>query len=351
MAEKLISLDDFLNLRKQIPIVDARSENEFQQSHVPGSINIPILTNDERKIVGTLYKEKGANEATIKGFEIVGPRFYEIQKRALIEFPKGEILVYCWRGGMRSQILSWLLTMVGFQAYRLKGGYKNYRTYTYDVVRKDWNLLILGGKTGVGKTHLLKTLETTGEQIIDLEALANHRGSAFGGIGQNPQPSVEQFENLLAEELIKKDPEQVIWLENESQRIGKIIISPKFFECMQNSPVIDIRKSEKERIDLIIKEYSLLPKEELVAAVVRLKKKLGGLRTTQAIHDIWNEQHESWISNLLIYYDKTYQYDLEKHNPTSFHILDLTGKTKDESSDLLINIKNSLNGKLTNSTH
>ncbi len=351
MNEKLISLEEFWTLREQLPIIDARSEGEFLQSHIPNAFNLPILSTEERVIVGTLYKELGSLEATLKGFELVGPRFHKIQKEAIQKFPKGKIIVYCWRGGMRSQILSWLLSMVGFQVFRIIGGYKAYRNFTYEEVRKNWKLLLLGGKTGVGKTRLLLELERLGEKILDLEALAHHKGSAFGAIGQKPQPSVEQFENLMAEKLRLMDSENFIWLENESRRIGKIIINEEFFELMSKSPMVDIRRSEKERIQLIEEEYSFLPKEELIAAVNRLKKKLGGLRTTEAIEDIINDNHQSWIANLLIYYDKTYQFDLERHDPKSIQILDLTGIDLTESCQLLLKTKNHFDGKLTNSTH
>ncbi|MEN2281956.1 tRNA 2-selenouridine(34) synthase MnmH [Algoriphagus sp. SE2] len=351
MNDKLISLEEFWTLRKQVPIIDARSEGEFLQSHIPNSYNLPILNNEERIIVGTLYKEKGSLEATIKGFELVGPRFHKIQKKAIRKFSTRKIIVYCWRGGMRSQILSWLLSMVGFEVYRLEGGYKTYRTFTFEEVRKDWKLILLGGKTGVGKTKLLQKLRESGEQTLDLEDLANHKGSAFGAIGQKPQPSVEQFENLMGEELRLKDPEKTIWVENESRRIGKIIINDQFFDLMSKSPLIDIRKSEEERIQLIEEEYSFLPKEELIAAVNRLKKKLGGLRTTEAIEDIINGNHRSWIANLLTYYDKTYQFDLEKRDPNSVKILDLTGIDLQKSCQFLLQTKNQLDGKLTNPTH
>lgn len=351
MIEKLISLEEFWSLREQLPLIDARSEAEFLQSHIPQSINIPILTNSERTEVGTLYKQKGALDATIKGFELVGPRFHQIQKKATELFPKQKIIVYCWRGGMRSQILSWLLGMVGFEVFRLKGGYKTYRNYTFDEVRKPWNLLVLGGKTGVGKTRLLKALEDKNEQVLDLEDLANHKGSAFGGIGQQPQPSVEQFENLMAEKLRQFNSNETIWLENESRRIGKIIINDQFFNLMGCSPLIDIIKSEEERIQLIKEEYASLPKEELIKAINRLKKKLGGLRTTTAIEDIINDHHESWISNLLIYYDKTYQFDLERHDPNKLKRIDLTGIGVEESVNLIMEIKNQLNGKISNPAH
>ncbi|RIW16428.1 tRNA 2-selenouridine(34) synthase MnmH [Algoriphagus lacus] len=344
MAEQLITLEEFWTLRKQFPMIDARSEGEFAQSHIPGSFNLPILNDQERIVVGTLYKAKGSEEATIKGFELVGPRFHEILKVARNQFPEKKIIVYCWRGGMRSQILSWLLTMVGFQVYRLKGGYKTYRTFTFNEVRKERSLIVLGGKTGTAKTLLLKLLREKGEQILDLEGIANHKGSSFGSIGQPPQPSVEQFENLIAEDLRLLDPLQHTWVENESRKIGRLIIPDRLFEQMSKSPLIDIQKSIDERIAHIANEYGDLPEEGLIAAVLRLKKRLGGLRTQEAVDAIKAKDSVSWISNLLIYYDKTYEFDLERHTEGKTFHLDLSRKPLSEQLDLLLKTKDQLNG-------
>lgn len=345
MTEQLISLNDFWALREKIPMIDARSEGEFAQSHIPGAVNLPILNNGERIVVGTLYKEKGAEAATIKGFELVGPRFHDIQKEALGLFPEKKILLYCWRGGMRSQILSWLLSMVGFEVYRLQGGYKVYRGFTFSEVRRQRKLIVLGGKTGVGKTVLLKKLQEKGEQVLDLEGIANHKGSSFGAIGLPQQPTVEQFENLMAEQLIRFDPALPVWVENESRRIGAVIIPDLFYAAMLKSPLIDIQKSHEEREMHIAAEYGTLPAEELIAAVNRLKKKLGGLRTQSAIEAIRSGDHKSWIANLLIYYDKAYEFDLERHESSSTHALDLGGKAPEEQIELLLKIKNQHDAK------
>lgn len=350
MGEQLISLNEFWSLRDQFPLIDARSEGEFAQSHIPGSINIPILNNSERIVVGTLYKEKGSLEATTKGFELVGPRFYLIQKNALKQFPDKKILIYCWRGGMRSQILSWLLSMVGFEVFRLKGGYKTYRTYSFNLVRKDWNLIVLGGKTGTGKTRLLQKLQETGEQIVDLEGLANHKGSSFGSIGQPAQPTVEQFENLFAEALRMLDPAKAIWVENESRKIGRLILPDKFYHQVLAAPLIDILKTDQERIDLIAEEYAVLPADELIQAVLRLKKRLGGLRTAQAIEAIVDGNHTEWITNMLIYYDKAYTFDLDKHDEGKTIQLDLSGIDPETSIKKLLEAKSQFHGKHTNKT-
>jgi tRNA 2-selenouridine synthase len=339
MAEVTLTLDNFWTLREQLPLVDARSEGEFAQSHIPGAINIPILNNAERIQVGTLYKQAGPEKATLKGFELVGPRFHLIQREALRNFPNKKVMLYCWRGGMRSQILSWLLTQVGFEVYRLAGGYKTYRTFTFNEVRKPYPLLVLGGKTGAAKTVLLQKLKERGEQVVDLEGLANHKGSSFGAIGLPGQPTVEQFENLLAEQLRKIQPDRAIWVENESRRIGRIILPDPFFLQMTQSPRIEIEKTDTERIAHIAREYAGLDQVELTDAVLRLQKRLGGDRTNQAVEAIQANQPEIWIPILLQYYDKTYSYDLARHEVSKTIHLNLEGLALEDQVNLLLQTK------------
>jgi tRNA 2-selenouridine synthase len=344
MAEVILTLENFWTLREQLPLVDARSEGEFAQSHIPGAINIPILDNAERIQVGTLYKQAGPEKATLKGFELVGPRFHLIQREALRKFPAKKLILYCWRGGMRSQILSWLLTQVGFEIYRLEGGYKTYRSFTYAAVRKSYPLLVLGGKTGAAKTVLLQKLKERGEQVVDLEGLANHKGSSFGAIGQPAQPTVEQFENLLAEQLRDIHPDQAIWVENESRRIGQIILPDSFYLQMTQSPRIEIDKTDEERIAHIASEYAALDQGELSAAVLRLQKRLGGDRTKQALEAIQTNQPEIWIPILLLYYDKTYEFDLERHEVSKTIRLTLQGLSLEDQVTLLLQTKPKVNG-------
>jgi tRNA 2-selenouridine synthase len=339
MAEVSLTLENFWTLREQLPLVDARSEGEFAQSHIPGAINIPILNNAERIQVGTLYKQAGPEKATLKGFELVGPRFHLIQREALRKFPNKKVMLYCWRGGMRSQILSWLLTQVGFEVYRLAGGYKTYRTFTFNEVRKPYPLLVLGGKTGAAKTVLLQKLKERGEQVVDLEGLANHKGSSFGAIGLPAQPTVEQFENHLAEQLRNIHPDQAIWVENESRRIGRIILPDPFYLQLTQSPRIEIEKTDTERIAHIASEYAELDQVELSAAVLRLQKRLGGDRTKQAVEAIQANQPEIWIPILLQYYDKTYSYDLDRHEVSKTIHLNLEGLALEDQVNLLLQTK------------
>ncbi len=339
MAEVSLTLENFWTLREQLPLVDARSEGEFAQSHIPGAINIPILNNAERIQVGTLYKQAGPEKATLKGFELVGPRFHLIQREALRNFPNKKVMLYCWRGGMRSQILSWLLTQVGFEVYRLAGGYKTYRTFTFNEVRKSYPLLVLGGKTGAAKTVLLQKLKERGEQVVDLEGLANHKGSSFGAIGLPAQPTVEQFENLLAEQLRNIHPDQVIWVENESRRIGRIILPDSFYLQLTQSPRIEVEKTDTERMAHIASEYAGLDQVELSDAVLRLQKRLGGDRTKQAVEAIQANQPEIWIPILLQYYDKTYSYDLDRHEVSKTIHLNLEGLALEDQVNLLLQTK------------
>jgi tRNA 2-selenouridine synthase len=303
------------------------------------------LNNEERKEVGIVYKNEGNNPAVVKGFELVGPRFHLIINEAIRLFPEKKVLIYCWRGGMRSEIMSWILGMNGFEVFRLNGGYKSYRKLTYDVVRQKRNYLVLGGKTGVGKTDLLHHLKKLGENIIDLEDLAKHKGSSFGGIGKDPQPSIEQFENMLAEELFRISDSKEIWIENESRRIGKVILTKELYEHIIKAPLIEIHKTREERIQNIKKEYAHLPVEDLKNAVKRLQKKLGSLRTAEAIEAIDSRQHDLWVDNLLQYYDRAYDYDLEE-NPRDLALnLDLSNFDFKASCLKLLSLKKSIKWK------
>ena len=209
-------IKSFLELGKELPIVDVRTPAEFEQGHIPGAHNIPLFSNEERAVVGTLYKKQGKDIATIKGLEFVGPNMANFAKQAKKLAVDNKILVHCWRGGMRSASMAWLFNTVGLDAQTLEGGYKAYRQYIRASFEWPYKVVILGGLTGSGKTDILKEMHKMGAQFVDLEGTAHHRGSSFGQIGQGTQPTNEQFENNLAEVWIKQDAEEIIWLEDES---------------------------------------------------------------------------------------------------------------------------------------
>jgi tRNA 2-selenouridine synthase len=201
-----------------------RSNKNYLDGHIPGAISFPLLKNEERAQVGTCYKNKGNFEAVILGYELVGPRFPEIIRAAKSKFEEKPLFVHCWRGGLRSRIMTNLLASAGFQVYLLKSGYKNYRNFVLNTFSKPYNFQVLSGYTGSGKTEILEFLKQNGKNVVDLEALANHRGSAFGGLGFSAQPTQEQFENNLAELYCFPNPahekitisNSVNWSKNES---------------------------------------------------------------------------------------------------------------------------------------
>ena len=194
------------------PLIDVRSPSEYYKGHMPNSINIPLFDNDERSIIGTIYKNEGREKAVIEGLKFFEKKmellldnlFMNIDYHKIVPEKnnnKTSIRIYCSRGGMRSQSIAWLLDKYKFNAVILKGGYKTYRRWILDSFSKMWNIVIIGGKTGSGKTRLLSLLEKYKYQTIDLEGFACHRGSAFGGLGMKEQPSNEEFENKIGEKL------------------------------------------------------------------------------------------------------------------------------------------------------
>ncbi|MBK7790380.1 MAG: tRNA 2-selenouridine(34) synthase MnmH [Saprospiraceae bacterium] len=229
-------------------ILDVRSPSEYQHAHIPGALNLPLFTDEERSVVGTLYKQTGRHEAIKTGLTYFGPRMKEMvltveewlrQKYELnadVELIPSDytLLVHCWRGGMRSGGVAWLLDLYGFKIQVLEGGYKAFRNWVLGIFQKPHDLNIVAGNTGAAKTRVLHKLSDKGKCVIDLEALAAHKGSAFGNIGMPEQPGQEMFENLLAFELTKWDG-KTIWLEDESIRIGQVNIPKEFWLLMQTS--------------------------------------------------------------------------------------------------------------------
>ena len=320
------------------PLIDVRSPSEYYKGHLPNSINIPLFDNDERSIIGTIYKKEGRKKAVIQGltfFEkkmvsLLDNLFKSIESYKTIPHKNNEhfIRVYCSRGGMRSQSIAWLLEKYKLNPITLKGGYKIYRRWVLDSFSKKLNIIVIGGKTGTGKTRLLSLLEKYKYQTIDLEGFACHRGSTFGGLGMKEQPSNEQFENMIAEKLNSFKCSNNIFVEAESANIGKCKIPHEFFNQMKTSKRIEIVRSESNRLDELINTYSVFKKEELQDAVLRIKKRLGPQRTKIAIDSIIEEKWELVCRSVLDYYDKCYEY--EKVGKTNIKILDLTDKKYDE---------------------
>ena len=308
----IISVPEFLTLRKNLPIVDVRSEGEFSEGHVPGAFNLPILNNEERKAVGTDYKQKGQLEAIKTGFRLVGPRIIDIVNDAERIADHKELLVHCWRGGMRSGNFCHFVGMAKMRTHQLRGGYKAYRPEALESFKLPLRLMVIGGSTGSGKSEILRALKAKGEQVIDLEDLAHHKGSVFGGLMMPPQPTTEQFQNNLFEEILKLDLSRRIWIEDESIAVGKIFLPLDLWKTMSEAPLVEIVVSKEDRIKRLVNEYGPAPKEQFLASMEKIVKKLGGQHFNSAKAKLFEGDMHATIDILLTYYDKAYATGMSK---------------------------------------
>jgi tRNA 2-selenouridine synthase len=316
MAIQKLSLEQFLARRQEMPVLDVRSPGEYGHAHIPFAYSIPLFTDEERKVVGTLYKQQGKQKAIKAGLSYFGTRMTHLVEQAESIIKKGgysenKLIVHCWRGGMRSAGVAWLLDLYGFEVYILIGGYKNFRRRVLSEFEKEKPIHILGGYTGSAKTEILHALGNKGEHIIDLEGLASHKGSAFGALGQNPQPTQEMFENMLALELMEV-PESGTWMEDESQRIGRLNIPHALWSIMRNSPIYFVDIPQEQRLEYITDNYGQHNNADLIAATERIQKRLGGLETKNTIENLQRGNIKEAFRTLLGYYDKLYMKGL--HN-------------------------------------
>ena len=328
-----VNINEFLKLSEQHPILDVRTPAEFEQGHIPGAINFPLFTNEERVIVGTLYKKEGKQIAVLKGLEIVGPKLADFVKQAIILNKSDSFLIHCWRGGMRSSSMAWFLETYGFKCKTLQGGYKSFRNHVLKSFTEEKNILILSGKTGSGKTAILYELQKNEEQIIDLEKIAHHKGSSFGALGEEKQNSQEQFENELYFAFSKLDQNKKCWLEDESRRIGANVIPEGLWNQMRTTKVIHIEVPIEERLNRIMAEYGNFSKDDLISAIDRIAKRLGGQHVKSAIQAIGCGDTKTAFEICLVYYDKTYKFGIDQREESQissfiFEELDIEDITK-----------------------
>ena len=351
MAITRLTVEEFLTLAKENPVLDVRSPGEFTHAHIPGAYSLPLFSDEERKVVGTAYKQESQQKAIKLGLDFYGTKMvkmveeveelckvrgtkYEVRTKEenLVPRTSNLVLIHCWRGGMRSAGVAWLLDLYGFKVYTLVGGYKAYRNWVLQQFTKEYPINMLGGFTGSGKTEVLHALAKKGNCIIDLEKLASHKGSAFGALGQPVQPTQEMFENLLAAELkmivdrwqmtgeknaLLSDNAHlpsVIWLEDESQRIGEVNIPTVFFSQMRKKQIYFLDIPFEERLNFIVAHYGKFEKDKLVSAVIRIKKRLGGLETKTAVNYLIEDNTKECFRVLLTYYDKFYLKSLQNRD-------------------------------------
>ncbi|HVU58296.1 MAG TPA: tRNA 2-selenouridine(34) synthase MnmH [Puia sp.] len=302
-----ISIQELMDMGRRPPIADVRTPAEFAQGHIPGAFNLPLFSNEERVQVGTTYKQQSREAAILLGFDLAGPKWSGFIRAALEQAPGKKIAVHCWRGGMRSGAMAWALDLYGFHVYLVEKGYKRYRRWVLDLFEREWLLSVVGGMTGSGKTRILHEMKRRGEQVIDLEMLAQHQGSSYGTLGRLVQPSQEQFENDLAGELYGLDRQRRIWVEDESLTIGKRLIPRTFWSGMQRAVLFDVQAPVEVRVSALVGEYGSLDSDFLVECTERIRKRLGPEQTKRAVTAIREGRMEDFIREVLVYYDKTYR--------------------------------------------
>jgi len=331
----LIEIQNYIKKAGSGLLIDVRSPSEFAKGNIPGSINLPLLSDEERREIGTIYKQESKRKAIRRGLDFFGPKMKDLVLQ--VDSITGtsddkpadecEITCYCWRGGMRSNIVAWLLRTYGYKVTLIKGGYKSYRHWCLDQFEGKINIILLGGYTGSGKTNVLSKLIHKKLPIIDLEGLANHKGSAFGGIGLGVQPTQEHFENHLALSIFKLvEHYGYVILEDESQRIGTICIPQPLWESMKTSSLLFLQVPFAIRLTNILTDYGKLDRSLLCAAVIRLQKRLGGLDTKRCLEYLVNKDHTSCFTLLLQYYDKLYakSLDLKKSLLKQYNTIDVS---------------------------
>jgi tRNA 2-selenouridine synthase len=324
MAVEKADIKKFLQLLKDHPVLDVRSPKEYAHAHIPGAYSLPLFTDEERAVIGTAYKQRSRAEAVKHGLNYFGPNMIPLADKAkdLIEEHyrnrpnknDNVVVVHCWRGGMRSAAVAWLLDLFGYKVILLGGGYKAYRTWALELFAQPNTYKIIGGYTGSGKTELLIALGDADQRVVDLEGLANHKGSAFGNIGLPVQPTQEMFENKLAlaisEQLEKSGG--AIWLEDESQRIGLVNIPKPLWEIMRTSSLYFLDIPFEKRLEHIVEEYGKLDLQEMLSAIERIKDKLGGQNAKLTSEYLLEGKIKESFEILLQYYDKFYHKSLLK---------------------------------------
>lgn len=351
-------IEDFLRLRDAgLPLLDVRSPAEFQTAHIAGARNLPLFSDEERARVGTAYARQGQEAATLLALRLVGGRLADMVETArqlcppqpltadaaavlaaspsarcaasspvpdhafpplpeAPSLPGRHVLLHCWRGGLRSRSVGWLLESCGFTVHLLRGGYRAFRAHVRKELARPRPVLILGGMTGCGKTDILHALADRGEQIIDLEGLANHRGSAFGAVAlSGGQPGNEAFENDLFEQWRTLDPRRPVWLEDESRRIGHVTLCEEFFRHIDISPLLVVDLPQPLRIRRLVSIYGDTSPdsppepavaEALCAALQKLRRRLGSEACTRCCELVRAGRLDEAAGRVLHYYDKCY---------------------------------------------
>ena len=302
------------------PILDVRSPSEYNHAHIPGAFSIPLFSDEERATVGKIYKQNGRQPAIKAGVGFFNmTKIIKDAEKIIKDFEdnksSNQVIIHCWRGGMRSGAVAWLLNLYGFDVKVVEGGYKAFRNFALSKFAEDYSFVVIGGYTGSNKTGLIHEFKNQGLQTIDLEGLANHKGSAFGSLGQPTQPSQEMFENLLAKELNNLKNNSPVFIEDESQRVGNINIPNDLWQTLITKQVCFIEIPFEERLNFLIEDYGKFENEDLASSITRIQKRLGPLETKTALQFLEEGNKKGCFEILLNYYDKVYMKALNKKDP------------------------------------
>lgn len=301
-------------------VIDARSENEFAEDHLPGAANWPSLNNAERHLIGTIYKQVSPFEAQKRGAALVAANIARHIERELLDTPKNwQPLLYCWRGGKRSGALAMVLGQIGFRVTLIEGGYKAFRGAVLadlPVLAQRLHYRVVCGPTGSGKTRLLQALAAAGAQVLDLEALACHRSSVLGLVPGQPQPTQKRFDTLVWNTLRGFDPVRPVFVESESRKVGNLAVPEALIGAMRASPCIALELGDDERVALLLEDYAFFARDS--ALFCERLDALTMLRGKAVVQDWKNKVHagqtEVVVRDLLrTHYDPGYSASIQRN--------------------------------------
>ncbi len=342
MHAPALLITDFIKVCQRELLIDVRSPVEFKKGHIPGAINIPLFEDSERAEIGTLFKHLGKDSAVSRGMEIVSPKMEAFVNQVKKLSSNNKAYIYCYRGGMRSNSFAWLMNNSGLEARILEGGYKVYRNYILNFFNETKKIILIGGKTGSGKTEILKELIVAGYQVIDLEHLANHKGSAFGAINEKTQEPQQLFENNLFNALSTLDAKRSIILEDESKNIGFNKIPHALWLQMKTATIIKIEIPLEMRVTKLVVDYSTQNIDALKECVKKISQQLGTANTKLCMQ-LLDENNLAEVARIALqYYDKAYNFIYENKTQS---VYDLSFKSTEASFNVkeIINLLDSLN--------
>lgn len=349
---KTLTVEQALTM-PDVVFVDMRSPAEFAEGQLPGAVNIPIFDNQERIEVGILYKQHGTELSKQRGLAIASAKLPSIvQQIGQLAVEDKAIIVYCWRGGMRSRSIATILDLMGIHVYQLIGGYKAFRSHVLEKLschRVYPRIVVLHGFTGVGKTTILQMLAEREMPVIDLEKLANHRGSVFGHIGKGQTISAKHFDALLLAQLEAYKDNPYIIVESESKRIGNIYLPDSLVQAMQTGQHILITASQETRVNRLLEEYlhegqGGMPSESIIQSLQSLQTRLGKAKVTMLQELLMRKEYRQFVEILLVdYYDPLYKYDDQSN--TQFD-LDVSSEDLVKATDQIVGFLNEAGGKI-----